>query len=279
MKRIFKSIIGVVCGAALCLGAVSMTACGNEEMGYDGVGSEYIVQHSDGQKVRYTFEAENTNLTNKQGPGASNTYFGETMVLSGVGASNGYCVNGLGQNGVSLNFIIVSDREVEDATLILRLGSELDFSYTLDADMYQVRIDPVNDLDLNDYNNEEASGAWGMWDEQFLDVYNDEILPFAGYYLTEYYCGDIYVEPTENDPSGFEDYTVSVQLKLWKGVNSISLITNNDVKPSGTNNATMTATAPIVDCIKIETTAQLGLYMPQNNLKLGISNACTYVAV
>ena len=40
----------------------------------------------------------------------------------------------------------------------------------------------------------------------------------------------------------------------------------------------MTATAPIVDCIRIETEAQLGLYAPQNNLNLGTDNACTFVS-
>ncbi|MGN0805966.1 MAG: hypothetical protein ACI4MC_02920 [Candidatus Coproplasma sp.] len=280
MNKTLKHLIGVICGATLAICSVAFSACNGSGDGasYNGIGTEYIVSHTEGQKVKYTFEAENTNLNNKSGPGASGTFNGESMVIPGDSSvSNGYCVDGMAAKGVSLNFVIVSDRNVKDATLILRLGSEYNFTYTFDAEMFQVRIDPVSELDVLPYDAEE-SGAWGNWDDDFLGVYNDDILPFAGYYIEEYDCGEISVEATSMDPSGFEDFTVSVKLSLQAGLNCISLITNNNVSPAGQDNATMTSTAPLVDCIKIITDAQLGLYNPQNNLKIGTDKACTYSA-
>lgn len=292
MNKRLKRLIGLVCGAAFSVGAFALAACGNGGGGsgsaggtYDGFGGEYIVAHNEGDTVKYVFEAENTDLRNKKGVSYSGSYTAETMVVPGFGetaataASNGYCVTGLCAKGVSVNFVIVSDRDVENATLILRLGNECDFSFDIDADMFRVRIDPVSEYDLLDWTE---GGAWGKWDSEFLDFYRDDNadgMAFAGYYIEEYECGTATVEAESKNPSGFEDFIVSVNLSLKSGVNSISLITDNNEVPSGTDNATMTATAPIVDCIKIITDAQLGLYSPQNNLGIGTDNACTYTVV
>lgn len=279
MKRNKKKALFNFGAAAVLTGAMvlGMAACnGNPTENYNGTGAEYIVSHTEGQKVSYTFEAENTDLSNKSGPSFSGMYVEKGMVVyaSGVNASNNYVVCGMCENGASLNFIVVSDREVTDATLILRLGTENKMSLTFDADMFRVRVDPVGEEDLLPYTD---SGAWGKWDEFFLEYYTEAKGNFAGYYVEEYECGNITVKASEYDPSGFTDYTVYTKLSLQKGVNCISLITNNNEVPAGTDNATFTATAPIVDCIKIETTAQLGLYAPQDN-GYGTNNACTVTA-
>lgn len=281
MNRLLKGFIGIICGAVATAGACAFAACGGAGNGNGTAGggfysSDYIVTHTEGQTVTYSFEAENTDLTNKSGPGFSGTFTEKQMVLRGEGASANYCVTGMNQNGNSLNFIIASDRDVTDATLILRLGADCKFSYTFNADTFRVRIDPVNDEDVKDYLD---GGAWGNWDQFFLDYYDDDNpdgQPFAGIYLDEYSCGDVTVTATSDDPSGFADFIVCTDLKLQAGLNCISLITNNNEAPVGASNATYKATAPIVDCIKITTSAQLGLYNPQDNLGLGVGSACTF---
>lgn len=92
--------------------------------------------------------------------------------------------------------------------------------------------------------------------------------------VPSYECEDGYISVTATDSmaSGFEEFLICTNLKLQKGLNCISLITTNNERPS--DGATFYATAPVVDCIKIITDAQLGLYEPQNN-GYGTDNACT----
>lgn len=275
MKKILKRAAGILCCATLMTGALAFAACGGEggTGSYDVYGSEYIVSHEEGKTVKYTFEAECTNVMNKSGTAFSGTRNEEDMIVSGVGASNGYCVAGLCINGISVNFVIVSDRDVENATLILRLGSEMETDVTLTADIYQVRVDTVTEEDVQPYTE---NGAWGKWDQFFLEYYGAD----HGTYLDSFSCGEINIYATDTDPCGFDDFTVSTTLSLQKGLNCISLITNNNVVPPNTNGnaATVYATAPVVDCIKITTSAQLGLYNPMYYEERGVtSGACTFV--
>lgn len=274
-----KGIIRILC-LALCL--LLLTACGKASGGesYTGYGSEYIVSHEDGKTVKYTFEAEYTNLGNKFGTAFSGERSETNMVVAGDStASNGCAVAGLCKRGLSVNFVIVSDRDVEDATLILRIGNEQapNIPFTINADTFQIRVDPVSEADTYPYDAEE-SGAWGNWDADFLEVYaEDGYLPFAGYYIDQWDCGEIEFAATDSTPSGFDDHVITTTLKLSKGLNCISLITNNDDIPdAGAYGSTLFATAPVVDCIKIETDAQLGLYQPMANQSyLDLSAACT----
>ena len=58
-------------------------------------------------------------------------------------------------------------------------------------------------------------------------------------------------------PSGgkFEDAIVVKNVTLVKGANVIELVTNNSVNPMGEGMGTYQGTAPMVDCIKLDTTA------------------------
>lgn len=273
-----KRVMGMLC---LVLSLLMLAACGKAGGGsYTGYGAEYLVSHEEGKRVKYTFEAEYTNLGNKFGTAFSGERSETNMVVAGDStASNGYAVAGLCKRGLSVNFVIVSDREVEDATLILRIGNEQapNIPFTISADTFQIRVDPVNEADTYPYDAEE-SGAWGNWDADFLEVYaEDGYLPFAGYYIEAWDCGEIEFAATDSTPSGFDDHVITTKLKLYEGLNSISLITNNDDIPdAGAYGSTLFATAPVVDCIKIETEAQLGLYAPMANQSyLDLSAACT----
>lgn len=249
------------------------------------LGAKYIVPHTEGESVTYIMEAENTGLGGKSGVGYSSGDLSEADLVVGVdGASNGMAVNYLYTQGISVNFIVVSDREVKDAKLTIRVAAEF-MDMQLDPYNYAIRVDPVQEEDLADYRN---GGAWGRWDDYFLNYYSaaskeeeDESHKlFKGYYIDEWECEEIHLDARYQQPmskpTDFREYDITLSLTLYKGVTSISFITDNDTIPKGAggnNLGTMRAIAPIFDCIKITTSAQLGLYNPVGN-KDAAENAC-----
>lgn len=159
----------------------------------------------------YVFEAENTDLLDKAGPGYSGENAGIGMIVTNdkVGASGGKFVAYQCRNGNSLEFYLACDEDVSDAVLIVRFAAEY-ASMTLTPDNYRIS---VNGTAL-DYD-------------------------------------DIVLELPENAQQGqFADFRIE-GVSLKEGANLIQLKTANSDPLGGT----LTATAPIIDCIKIDTTA------------------------
>ena len=180
----------------------------------------------------YVFEAEHVDLSGPdgnglQGMGASGGSVGPNMVDSVptdsayLNASNGYYVTYLYRQGLYIDFVIESDRAVDDATLVVRITAE-NSGYALD---------PV----LNDgttANGTQFSMYWIMLNEVSLDY---ETIEVAGGW------------------PAFEDYTIAVNLSLKEGENVVRMMTANSHGMGGT----MAGTAPVIDCIKITTSANL----------------------
>ena len=99
----------------------------------------YLVKHAEGQTVDYIFEAECTNLGGKEGPGYSGATSESGMAVYDM-ANNRGCVTYLYAKGCSLNFFIVSDRNVNNAQLSLNLGGEF-ILVNLNPENYQIRVD------------------------------------------------------------------------------------------------------------------------------------------
>lgn len=158
----------------------------------------------------YTFEAEQTNLKGKTGPGFSGTASEEGMIVSNPSASNGKCISFMYKTGNSLEFYIASDAEVTDAKLTISLAAEMD---------------NVN------FNSQE-----------FLVTVNDVDQSYDSVSLV--------------NGADFSDAIVISGVTLKKGANLIVLKTNNSKRPMG-EGSTYTATAPMIDCIKIQTSAVL----------------------
>ncbi|MDR1092634.1 MAG: Ig domain-containing protein [Clostridiales bacterium] len=239
-------------------------------------GAEYIVAHTEGATATYVFEAENTNLTGKRGVGYSGNLSGKDIAVGGgditaAGASRDMAVNYLYRKGISVDFLIISDRDVEDATLTLRLSAEY-MDMIIDPESYLIRVDQVPDAELNT-PYETPPGSWGAWDTEFIPYYE------AAYYVDNWDCG--YIDDSEAEVTGirinalatgaailpFQNFVITTRLKLFRGATCVSLITNSDQAPvkNGLVLGTMEAVAPIVDCIGITTTAQIGMYKPQDN--------------
>lgn len=180
----------------------------------------------------YIFEAEHVDLSGPdgnglQGMGASGGSVGPNMVDStpmdhpNINPSNGYYVTYLYKPGLAIGFDIVSDREVSDAKIVLRVTAET----------RGFAIDPV----LNDGTTDKGN------------LYSQYIITLNGVPI-EY--------PTIEVDGGwpeFSDFTLAINLPLKKGHNVINLLTANDHGMGGT----MAGTAPVVDCIKITTSANL----------------------
>ncbi len=168
----------------------------------------------------YVFEAEDTSLAGKSGPAFSGTAMENGMIVydNKHGESNDRFVGYLYQRYNSLEFFINADEAVDNATLVVRMSAEMR-DYTYNQQNFAITV-----------NGE----AYDYGDIVFTNVpansYNSvECLPF-------------------------EDYVISTNVRLKKGMNLIMLMTDNDEAMTG---STLLAAAPLIDCIKLTTTAVL----------------------
>ena len=214
MKELKKKIALFVCLSLALTGTVAALAgCGGDD---DPPGSE-----------TYTFAAALTDLDDVEGEGWSGGESGIGMIVKDWEDDDidwktisGYYVTYLYVEDTALTFEITSDRDVEDAKLILSLSTEgaeysTDGSLTLSPDIYTV----------------ELNGTAVQYEP--IVLYDIPASP-----------GELYE---------FEQYTVATNLALKQGTNVVRLISSNDISMGGTTRAT----APMVDCIQITTSAKL----------------------
>lgn len=181
---------------------------------------------------QYIFEAEHVDLSGPdgnglQGMGASGGSVGPNMVDStpmdhpDINPSNGYYVTYLYSPGLAISFVIESDRAVQDATIVLRVTAETR-GYALDPNL-----------------NDGYAGNGEIYSQYIISL-NEEPIEY----------------PTIEVEGGwqpFKDFTLTTTANLKEGTNVITLTTANDHGLGGT----MAGTAPVVDCIKITTSADL----------------------
>ena len=268
MKKTLKKLTALAMAVGL---AATMTACDTGD-GAPAGGSG--ASASGGLKV-YTFEAENTDLRGKSGPGASGEASGTSMASTSddpsvSGEDHGF-VTYLYQDGVSVNFVIKSDRDVDNVQLDVRLGIE-SMDYYFNPSNYTIQIDSCTEDDLKEPTE---GGAVGNWDAFFMDYYGPDgegkdDPNHERYTIDEWECGEIHLDGTgSNTPIGFEDFTITKTLSLKAGYTCISLITNNSDTPVNNQGVEMAGTyaavAPCVDCIKLTTDAELEMAVTYNN--------------
>ena len=219
----------------------------------------YLVKHTEGQTVEYVFEAECTNLGGKEGPGYSGATSESGMAVYDS-ESGRACVTYLYAKGCSLNFFIVSDRDVNNAELSLNLAGEF-ILVNLDPSKYQIRVDYPDAKYLEPAETSEE-GCLGYWDALYLSVFSNPTSS-GGYYVDPWECGTIEIDAYEESTIvGWEEFKITSSLRLKKGITCISLITANNEQ---VNMGTMAANAPVVDNMVIKTSAQLGMFDEQDN--------------
>ena len=177
-----------------------------------------------GEPGDFIFEAEHVDLTYISGHGWSNEVLGAGLLVKDkyeAGASNGYALGYLYENGNEIDFYINSSADVEDVTLILRCTMEhKQSSATIAWNEMEIT---VNEGDPIQYRTLKFDGIPGL-----LTVKN-ELMPFA------------------NKTIG--------KINLVEGENLIRITITNDIMMEGT----MQATAPIIDCIILRTDADVEL--------------------
>lgn len=169
----------------------------------------------------FIFEAEHIDVTGMRGPSWSGTVSGISIIISepGYGASNGKFLGYLYESSdwTIVTFKIVSDIDATGVTLALRLSMEAmgtRTSWTMTSSDYEVAVNG-SPLTYNaiEFNNIPPSGGDGTF-----------------------------------NALQFQDYQISANVSLNKGINTITLTTTNTTATTGT---TFTAVAPLVDCLKL----------------------------
>ena len=226
--------------------------------------NDYLLKHTEGASANYIFEAECTDLRGKAGSGYSGGATGSGLATHN--AENISYVTFLYTKGISVNFFVACDRNVTNAKLRARFGAE--FIYVLlNPENYSFRVDQAIDpAYLTDFDPDDldSDGSLGNWDAFFLDYYDvDET---DGYFIEDWECEEIEIDASnQSDVVGWGTFDITFSLSLKEGINCISLITINDDIIGDAPHGTMTATAPVIDYISIETTAQLGAFNVQDN--------------
>jgi hypothetical protein len=140
MKKQVRTLTGIVL-ALIC--AFSLAACGGNDSGgeTDGDGTT----EAGGVKT-YVMEAEYTDLDGKIGAGLSNEASGVQLICGdgtaeqkALGWSNGYFIWCTYSTDLQFDFVFNSDK-AETAQIILRLGSELGTSITLNPENFAVKL-------------------------------------------------------------------------------------------------------------------------------------------
>lgn len=179
-------------------------------------------------KKNYVLEAESVDMKDQTAPGPSNTYTGAEMILSAEAAkingdvSNGYFLANVHKSDLVFDFVFTSDVAVSDATMTLRLASELGKTVSLNPDVFGITV-----------NGEEI-------EYKAFDLYAGSSWGYSGV--------------------SFRDYAVEgLVFDLLKGENTISFhIKANDFTEDA--NGTLAgggAGGPGMDCIKINTYSEL----------------------
>lgn len=217
------------------------------------------IKTHESETATYRFEAECTDLRGKSGPAWSGTSIESSMATAVSGSRTEGCVGFLGEPGLTVNFLVVSDRAVDDAVLTFCLGAER-MDVPVNADVFTVRVDDVTQEDLYPVTED---GALGAWDLAFL-VYN----PTPDQLISSFECpADSVIEAEgTTTPSNFSEYLITSKLSLKEGVNSISLVITGMALDDGVGEgSTLSCKSPCIDYMKITTSAQLGFFDQQNN--------------
>ncbi len=177
-------------------------------------------------------EAEDVDLTGIQGWGFSGDAKETNMIIADTSgaaeASNGYylyCLNGV---DLTIDFEFTSDRNAYDVDFTVRLSAE------------------IKDITLVSYGDRATEGV-------FLIEVNGEALDYNEIDITG-------VPPqSSGEVLPFSDFTYKIDIR--KGENHIKLIMANELVQGGT----MKSTAPMVDCIKLDTSAVITFTPKEGN--------------
>ncbi len=182
------------------------------------------------QETQYVFEAEYTKIKTLSGVGWSNEAKGLDMIMRDKGGVSG------ASNGFYVGYLY-------------RNGLTLTFKINSDV--------AVDDATLTLRVSGEMTESIILTGDEYTIKVNDSKIDYAGISITG-------IDPKPDAPKHeFQDVLVTASLNLVAGENTITLTTSNGIKLGGT----ATATAPLVDCIKILSTSVLTWSPIESNIE------------
>lgn len=170
----------------------------------------------------YIMEAEDVDLSFVQGGDTSASPSGASLIVSGAGAHGGAYIRALYVNELYLEFEFVSDKAVSGATLTFAFAGEFK-DFTLNNEEFEVFVNP----ELND---------------DYFPVNHDRRVK--------------YEEISLEGNATFSEFTLTAEMNIKEGKNIVYLLVNNTDSLAPTY-STMNAKAPMIDYMKITTTATL----------------------
>ena len=169
----------------------------------------------------YIFEAEDTNMTGKEGIGSSGVSTERSMIkydaTQTYGASNSRWVGYLYKPNLSLDFYFASDVAVADATISMSVGSELPGEFVFSPENYTILL-------------------------------NGAALDFAPFTLA------MNAEDVAAKNIRFVTVILADNVPLQAGANELLVYASNNTTINGT---TYQAISPLIDSVKIDTSAVL----------------------
>ena len=214
---------------------------------------------------RQNFEAEYTYIDpNKQGVGSSDSFTGLKLIYEDngtAGASNGYWVSGLYNNGSFVEFVINSSKAFNDGILEMNFSSEW-------ADIFiapentTVGGQPYHAVEIASYQAVVDDSGAVRKDSVGYALY-DEATKQTVDYSPIALEGAIPFSVSAYDKRPFETFTLSTTFSLSEGYNVIRLTVRNSVSPF---DGTMNAHAPMVDNLAIYTDSELSWTPHEDNV-------------
>ena len=185
MKTIFKRIVSLMLVALMLASALALTSCdvingiigGGTQQG-SGNNNNNNNNHNNNEPEEednlpgsFIMEAEYVDFTGLVGGGHSNEQYEEMMIYGNgsdeeiaMGWSNGYFVSATHKEGICLTFVFTSDREVSNATIVLRLGSEMG-NLTFSPDEFEIKLNG----EVIDYNPMYINNTPVLEEMKFVD--------------------------------------------------------------------------------------------------------------
>lgn len=170
----------------------------------------------------YIMEAENVDLSFVQGGDTSASPQGASLIVEGENAHGGAFIRSLYVNELFLEFEFTSDVAVDNAKLIFSFAGEIT-EFSISNDEFQIYVNP----ELND---------------DYMPVDTSTRVKYSTIDLTPDY--------------EFSEFEITAEMSIKEGTNIVYLLVSNTDSLAPTY-STMNAKAPMIDYMKIVTTANL----------------------
>ncbi|MBQ7244584.1 MAG: InlB B-repeat-containing protein [Bacilli bacterium] len=210
--------------------------------------NEYVFEAEYTQLVDLSDEDIEAGLANEFGEKVGHGYSSDTYGLANIfpgrdlQASNGFYISNMYYRGAYIEFDIECSKAITDAILVARMTCEY-FDMTFKPGYYDFEVNGANldysPISMSCKNIVDAGTIYQGLAPKMAEGGSGAEVPFA-------------------------DYNISTHVSFKEGKNVLRLVTNNSDRQDQTG--TMAAMAPLVDCLKLYSDAELTFDAHEDNL-------------